>query len=309
MKIAYIVLGFLTCIYLAGCGSTDTTTIDSNSMFNPSILKLNYSILQGDLPSGKLTITTDSENGKVTGAYSVTTSSGSMVSVGSVSGNNTRLTLSSYDTGCIMTLIPRNTTIDSADISIISQSCQMENISETTVRLNRAVKTASLSATLSTFGSKEVISIDTMSADNINFLGALSLRNNTNVAKPIISTATFTGSYTNTAGFPRSNAGVIVRQISAGDGGFSFVINNVSGHFFSADDNLILYEGVARIAPETVIVGDPSTATGRYKLTDVHLTLSYTDLTSTSQVRTLGSDSSSGDYTLQMATFYSPLQN
>ncbi|MDD2732933.1 MAG: hypothetical protein PHF56_03250 [Desulfuromonadaceae bacterium] len=218
-------------------------------------------------PSGKLTLTTDSVGTEVYGKYSVI-KNGTLVSYGSVSGSTSKLFLfSSYTTNCKekLSIYPLSATKDSTKIQIFGEDCSGQPI----IATEYIKKVNGLSSIISTVIAKTLIfvgnnvdmTISASSADNVTFLGTLSLNNenlellsfnNTSTARRT-GTATVVGFST----YSSSNSN-IVRPVNNGGNYVQLKVTNFSGHLFSPADVLTFPDNVT--APQTYIRLKPASA-------------------------------------------------
>jgi hypothetical protein len=259
-----------------GTGTSTSTGTGTGTSTGPIPLKLNMnkSIYQTfgnysglGLPSGRLTITTDSEGTDVYGKYSVV-KDGALVSVGTVSGSSSKLFLFSSNTSCKenLSLYPirlSSATDDRTKVSIQGENCSGQSIVATEYIKKVNVLPSSLAAIAANIrvfvGNNVDMTISASSADNVTFLGTLSLNNANTEISPLVgaerktATATVVGFST----YSSSNSN-IVRLVTNGGNYVQFKVTNFSGHLFSPTDALTFPENVA--APQTYIRVKPATA-------------------------------------------------
>jgi hypothetical protein len=290
---------------VAATTTPTTTTTPATTVDTGVTLNLKSSIYQAfrsysGLPSGTLTLTTDTEGTKVYGKYSVTTS-GQTVSTGTVSGSTSKLTLvsselalESPDKACKeklstcckenLSIYPLSTTSDSSKVLIYGEDCNGQAII-VTERIKK-VTGLSLSSVLvksSIYVQNNVdMTLSVKSADNVTFLGTLSFFNNNEEFSKLAETP---GEPTATAkatvvGFSTYSSSDTVRPVNQGGTDVRFKVTNFIGHLFSPVDVLTFPDyDPKKKAPHTYIrfKSAPVVATGGYNIDkfNVYITDTY----------------------------------
>lgn len=214
--------------------------------------------------SGKLTLTTDSVDTDVYGKYSVI-KDGILVSSGTVSGTTKKLFLfSSYTSNCkeSLSIYPLSSTSNSTKVQIYGKNCSGESI----VATEYIKKVNTLPNVLPTVTAKTRVSgqnnvdmtVSASTADNVTFLGMLSL-NNENIElvkldKTNSSYAPWFSAYSSSSrktaiatvvGFSTYSSNNTVRSAKDGVNYVQLKVTNFSGHLFSKEDVLTFPENVA----------------------------------------------------------------
>ena len=182
------------------------------------------------LPSGTLTLTTDSVGTEVSGKYSVidykSIPEGKLVSAGTVSGSTSKLLLVNTYPGCKenMSIYPSSVTNDSTQVIIYGQDCSGKSI----VAIENIKKVSGSLVVANTSIAKQPhivdMTISASSADNVTFLGTLTLNNS---PLKLSGKATVVGYNSDS----RSNAVPFEADVR-------FNVTNFSGHLFSPVDVL-----------------------------------------------------------------------
>lgn len=230
--VSIIVVSFAltACIGEVKKSTTETSPVE------PGIpLPLRSAFYQGDLPLGnlplgKLTLTTDTVGTTVFGAYSIM-NGGTIISSGKVSGKTTIFHLTGTNNEkweVTPTWVSGNNAevsiarIDSSGQPVIVSSFFLTKISPDTLRTAKASIRIDIPTVVD-------MTITALSADNLNFLGTLSLKNELtgSGAVPMTASATVLGSSP-------------LQLVKTGGAGVDipFTVHNYSGHFFSPIDNL-----------------------------------------------------------------------
>lgn len=182
------------------------------------------------LPSGTLTLTTDSVGTEVFGKYSVidykSNRGGILVSAGTVTGSTSKLLLVNTYSSCKenMSIYPSSVINDTTQVIIYGQDCSGKSI----VAIENIKKVPGSLVVANTSLSKQPhivdMTISASSADNVTFLGTLTLNN---APLKLSGKATAVGYSTDS----RSNAVPFEADVR-------FNVTNFSGHLFSPVDVL-----------------------------------------------------------------------
>lgn len=244
---------------LAACSGGSTEIVDYSKP--PDItpkLDMKATVYQAVLPSGNiLTLTTDQFSGTaaVYGAYTIKNNDGTLVSSGVVSESVSQLKLIGHkrkfcsDEALLVSVDSTtvNASSDEAYITISGDKICSGTLPITTPMLIKKPTTATMYSRGAVNANQE-LSLEIFSADNINFVGTLTL-NNTTLPAPakgtVIGTITTQDSTTNSAADPDVGLVVAINNPSA----YGFIFNratNFSGHFFYADDSITKITGKVR---------------------------------------------------------------
>lgn len=169
---------------LAACSGGSTEIVDYTPDDNTPKLDMKAAIYRGTLPSGyKLTLTVDQTGTGVAGAYTIKDGA-AIISRGNVSNLITDLELKSDNSPCSegMSAKTSNVTATSADLEISGFGCTESTISQTVKSTVVSISKVSPLAdqkliSRGTTGIGDLISIDLASADDVNFVGSLTISN------------------------------------------------------------------------------------------------------------------------------------
>ncbi len=184
-KLRLNALLLLCAAILAACSGGSTEIVDySTPTDNTPKLDMKAAIYKGTLPSGyKLTLTVDQTGTGVAGAYTIKDGS-TIISRGNVSNLITDLELKSDNSPCSegMSAKTSNVTATSADLEISGFGCTESTISQTVKSTVVSISKVSPLAdqkliSRGTTGIGDLISIDLASADDVNFVGSLTISN------------------------------------------------------------------------------------------------------------------------------------
>lgn len=280
---------FILAATLAACGNGKTEYVYYAPVDNTPKLDMRASIYQGTLVSGyKLTITADQVGTAISGAYTIKDGQ-TIISSGKVSSLVTSLQLTTDGGPCIaeqMSAVPSNITASGADLTLSGTGCTESTIAQnitTTTRISKITQTAAMKLiSQGTTNASEVILLNIASADNVNFIGSLTLSNQS------ISTSasgTLVGKIRN--GFLTSSSSVNINDPNAV--GFQFDSgSNFSGHFFNANDNITSIGGQIKTAP---------TLGGQYFISEIIVTVANNG--TTQQLGPITNPTTIQSYTLQ----------
>lgn len=243
---------------LSACSGGSTEIVDySTPTDNTPKLDMKATVYQAVLPSGNiLTLTTDQPTATaVYGAYTIKNSDGTLVSSGVVSESVSQLKLIGHkrkfcsDEALLVSVDSTtvNASSDEAYITIRGDKICSGTLPITTPMLIKRPTTARMYSR-GTVGANQELALDVISADNINFVGTVTL-NNTTLPAPaqgtVIGTITTQDSTTASAADP--DVGLVVAINDPSAYGFIFKrVTNFSGHFFYADDSITKITGKVR---------------------------------------------------------------
>lgn len=246
---------------LAACSGGSTEYVDyPKPPDNTPKLDMKAAVYQAVLPSGNiLTLTTDQFSGTaVYGAYTIKNNDGTLVSSGVVSESVSQLKLIGHkrkfcsDEALLVSVDSTtvNASSDEAYITISGDKICSGTLPITTPMLIKRPTTATMYSR-GTIGANQELALEVISADNINFVGTLTL-NNTSL--PVLAKGTVIGTTTTQDSTGDSAADPDVGQVVAINDplAYGFLFNrvtNFSGHFFYADDSITKITGKVRTTP------------------------------------------------------------
>lgn len=255
---------FLSAAALSACSGGKTEYVDyAPTPAGPTGLDMKAAIYKATLPSGNiLTITTDQYDNNVLGAYTIKNGS-AIISSGEVKNLVSQLTLVGHkyfgspcpDEAISISINPNdvNATRDEADIYISGQKSCSESLTITTpthIKKFTPPVTSKMASSGIISGTSQKLSITVESGDNVNFVGKITL---TNTFLNIFASGTIVGTTTNSGIGPVSGpATTPVTEISNATG---FVFDNafnLSGHFFSVNDNITKISGAIQTTTTTL---------------------------------------------------------
>lgn len=244
---------------LAACSGGSTEIVDYfKPPDNTPKLDMKATVYQAVLPTGNiLTLTTDQPTATaVYGAYTIKNSDGTLVSSGVVSESVSQLKLIGHKrkfcSDELLLVSVDSTTVNASSneayITISGDKICSGTLPITTPMLIKRPTTARMYSR-GTVGANQELSLDVISADNINFVGTVTL-NNTTLPAPaqgtVIGTITTQDSTTDSAADP-DDVGLVVAINNPSAYGFLFKqVSNFSGHFFYADDSITKITGKVR---------------------------------------------------------------
>lgn len=225
---------------LAACSGGSTEYVDYAPVDNTPKLDMKAAIYQGILPSGyKLTLTVDQiGTDGVSGAYTIKDGA-TIISRGIVSNLTTDLALLADKSPCVaegLTAKTSNVTATSADLTISGFGCTGGTTGQAVTTTTSISKVAPLPAqhlkSQGTTGTGDLISIDLISADDVNFVGSLKLSNQaqqTSAAGTIVAKAR---NFTDDSAVVNINT---LNGINPANGLLFDRATNFSGNFFTAN--------------------------------------------------------------------------